>query len=442
MYYIPAFGVTYGRQYQSYFKSVDISMQSPVATQQAIKAKHYILKDSNGYKNAVGAVAQDLYDIYSTQSYTCNVTMMGCAWVQPMMYFVLLNIPMFRGSYLIMKVKHHLEPGNMTTTFTGCRMAYVSNPLIENIFTDDSNTSESEGGGVTKEQFADIDNNCPYKVYPLFQASYDGISYTFPQDNSKESFARTMFCAYKKYRNSLNDDVTIALVAQDCVESTWGKDDHGGYNYGGVTSYGSQFGKSKYQKFYSIDDYVNGKIKHCLDRNHEGWDNPSFSAEDYLRKIQEKPKYATDLNYEKKVKGNLPSVKKCLAGFTNSVQKTTKKNEKLTNEDVANALFEALQKSISSTPSIKAELKKSYISKSNVMMITQADGKSDYLGNVFDLLLNGYYDYVKELYWVYDSKNGNAGNPLHIDVVAEMSPKANQRKVYVDLRVDRFDHFV
>ena len=133
----------------------------------------------------------------------------------------------------------------------------------------------------------------------------------------------------------------------------------------------------------------------------------------------------------------LPSVKKRLGGFVSNAQKitnatkSTKKNEKVTNEDVANALFEALQKSISSTPSIKTELKKSYISKSNVMMITQADGKSDYLGNVFDLLLNGYYDYVKELYWVYDSKNGNAGNPLHIDVVAEMSPKANQRKVYV-----------
>lgn len=438
MYYIPAFGVTYGRQYQSYFKSVDINMQSPVATQQAIKAKHYILKDSNGAKNAVGAVAQDLYDIYSTQSYTCNVTMMGCAWVQPMMYFVLLNIPMFRGSYLIMKVKHHLVPGDMTTTFTGCRMAYVSNPLVENIFTDDSNTSQSVGGGVTREQFADIDNNCPYKVYPLFQASYDGISYTFPQDKSKESFARTMFCAYKKYRNSLNDDVTMALVAQDCLESTWGKDDHGGYNYGGVTAYGSQYGKSKYQKFYSIDDYVNGKITHCLDRNFDDWDNPKFSAEDYLSKIQDgNKKYATDPNYEKKVKGMLPSVKKRLGGFVSNaqkitnVQKTAKKNEKVTNEDVANALFEALQKSISSTPSIKTELKKSYISKSNVMMITQADGKSDYLGNVFDLLLNGYYDYVKELYWVYDSKNGNAGNPLHIDVVAEMSPKANQRKVYV-----------
>ena len=228
----------------------------------------------------------------------------------------------------------------------------------------------------------------------------------------------------------------VALVSQDCLESTWGKDDHNSYNYGGVTAYGSQYGKSKYQKFYSIDDYVNGKITHCLDRNHKGWDTAT-SAEAYINKIQERPKYATNPNYKGRVLGMLPSVKKRLGGFVSNAQKitnaqkSTKKNEKVTNEDVANALFEALQKSISSTPSIKTELKKSYISKSNVMMITQADGKSDYLGNVFDLLLNGYYDYVKELYWVYDSKNGNAGNPLHIDVVAEMSPKANQRKVYV-----------
>lgn len=433
MYYIPAFGVSYGKQYQSYFKSVDINMQSPVATQQAIKAKHYILKDSNGSKNAVGAVAQDLYDIYSTQSYTCNVTMMGCAWVQPMMYFVLLNIPMFRGSYMIMKVKHHLVPGDMTTTFTGCRMASVSNPLVEDIFTDDSYSSQSLGGSVTKEQYADVDNNCPYKVYPLFQASYDGISYTFPQDKSAESFARTMFCAYKKYNPSLNDEVVKALVAQDCLESGWGKASHEGHNYGGVVAYGSQRGKNKYHKYASIDDYVKGKITSSLDKNFKGWESAS-SVDEYLSIIQDKYKprqYATRANYKDVVRGVVPSVNKCLVGFVNNASKSTKKNEKLTDEDVSNALFEALEKSVNSTPSISTKLKKSYIPRSNVMMITQENGKSDYLGNVFDLLLNGYYEYIRELYWVYDSANGNVGNPLHIDVVAELSPKANQRKVYV-----------
>ena len=53
------------------------------------------------------------------------------------------------------------------------------------------------------------------------------------------------------------------------------------------------------------------------------------------------------------------------------------------------------------------------------------------MGNVFDILLNGYSDYIKELYWVYDSSNGNTGDPLHIDVIAEQSPNASQRKIYV-----------
>jgi hypothetical protein len=123
-YVIPAFGVSYGKQYQSYFKSVNINMQSPIATQQSIKAKHYILQQAADTRS-VGVVGQDLYDVYSTQSFTCDVEMMGCAWVQPLRYFVLLNVPMVRGTYLIMKVRHSLKPGDMTTTFTGCRMANI-----------------------------------------------------------------------------------------------------------------------------------------------------------------------------------------------------------------------------------------------------------------------------------------------------------------------------
>lgn len=141
-YMIPAFGVTYGKQYQSYFKRVNINMQSPIATQQSIQAKHYILQ-SNGSAKEKGVAAQDLYDIYSTQSYTCEVEMMGCAWIQPLMYFVLLNIPMFRGSYMIFKVHHSIQPGNMTTTFSGCRMANVSNKIVEDIFTDSDSLDDS-----------------------------------------------------------------------------------------------------------------------------------------------------------------------------------------------------------------------------------------------------------------------------------------------------------
>ena len=42
-YKIPAFGVSYGKQYQSYFKKVSVGMANPIATQQVIQAKHAIL---------------------------------------------------------------------------------------------------------------------------------------------------------------------------------------------------------------------------------------------------------------------------------------------------------------------------------------------------------------------------------------------------------------
>jgi len=168
-YSLPAFGVSYGRQYQSYFKKVDVGMAGAVQTQQAIFMKHQLL-DAYRSADTKGRVttAQNLFDIYTTQSYTCTVTMMGCAWIQPLMYFVLLNVPMFRGSYMIMKVSHSIVPGDMTTTFVGCRMANVGNHIVRNIFSDD------QGGGsnmVYQEDLsyeeADIDNDCPYKVYPL-----------------------------------------------------------------------------------------------------------------------------------------------------------------------------------------------------------------------------------------------------------------------------------
>jgi hypothetical protein len=175
-YQIPAFGVAYGKQYQNYFKNVSVNMSSPIQTQQSLIAKHSILQGA--YDTTTKTVtAQDLYDIYSTYSYTCNVEMMGCAWVQPMMYFVLLNIPMFRGSYMIMKVNHKITPGNMTTTFTGCRMANVGNRFIQDIFSDEeSNEALGSESGVYEEQYADIDNDCKYRVYPLINGSGEDYS--------------------------------------------------------------------------------------------------------------------------------------------------------------------------------------------------------------------------------------------------------------------------
>lgn len=174
-YKIPAFGVAYGKQYQSYFSDIQISMDNPVPTEQSIKAKLAIVQSAmNKFSldRKVAITGQDLYTIYSNNSYKCSVTMMGCAWVQPLMYFVLLNVPMFRGSYLISNVTHSIEPGHMTTTFEGFRMANVATRFNKQPFISTIDTKKLKE--VTVEQRnADVGNTCDYKVYPIEQTDDD-----------------------------------------------------------------------------------------------------------------------------------------------------------------------------------------------------------------------------------------------------------------------------
>lgn len=184
-YNIPAFGVSYGRQYQSYFKDISLSMDNPTVTEQSIKANFAISCNAidgktTGDRSQTVTWGEDLYPIYSNNSYTCNVTMMGCAWVQPLMYFVLNNVPMFRGTYLIEKVTHHIEPGNMTTNFMGVRMSNVSTRLVKDGMarrplgnTIDAASAEERIRNI-QGQLANIDNDCPYKVFPVMTGGKGG----------------------------------------------------------------------------------------------------------------------------------------------------------------------------------------------------------------------------------------------------------------------------
>ena len=173
-YPIPAFGVNYGQQYQNYFKNVQVDMNTPMATEQSIKAKFLVCgANTGGADNGEReiTIGQDLYTIYSNNSYTCTVTMMGCAWIQPMMYFVLNNIPMFRGSYLICKVNHQIEAGSMVTTFKGVRMARKATRSVRDfIYGRTVDSSRGENGNIEDQhsRMANIGNDCEYAyVSPL-----------------------------------------------------------------------------------------------------------------------------------------------------------------------------------------------------------------------------------------------------------------------------------
>ena len=152
-YVMPAFGVTYGKQDQSYFKKVTVNMDKPQVTEYSIGATLDIANHYGENQKVQTFVGQDLYKVYSNYSYTCTVEMMGNAMITPLMYFQLNNIPMFRGAYMVIKVEHSISQGNMTTIFTGVRMSknkipYVT-PILEGEIVEDNLTDNgSNNNGI------------------------------------------------------------------------------------------------------------------------------------------------------------------------------------------------------------------------------------------------------------------------------------------------------
>lgn len=128
-YNIPSFGVAFGKANQTYFKNISVNMDNPITTEYSIKSIWKIAELAKNSTTKVQFVGQDLYSVWSNYSFTCEVEMMGCAQIQPLMYFQLLNIPMFRGTYIITKVSHHLSPGGMTTNFTGVKLSRNGQPF-------------------------------------------------------------------------------------------------------------------------------------------------------------------------------------------------------------------------------------------------------------------------------------------------------------------------
>jgi hypothetical protein len=73
-----------------------------------------------------------LYNVYKNRSYSCTITMMGNAIIQPTMYFNLRNVPMFSGPYMITSVNHTINPGHFETVIEGIRQPTASLPKVEN----------------------------------------------------------------------------------------------------------------------------------------------------------------------------------------------------------------------------------------------------------------------------------------------------------------------
>ena len=447
---IPAFGVSYGKQYQSYFKNIDINMSSPIATQQSIMAKHSILRQAqNSTEKSV--VAQDIYDIYSTQSYMCTVEMMGCAWVQPLMYFVLTNVPMFRGSYMIMKVSHSITPGNMTTRFTGCRMANSANKLIEDIFTDDADSNGQPNYlEERRNNAANVDNDCHYKVFPVLGSSSMDVS---PNASAEEKAMVTMrILASHGFTTQAAAGVCGNIHVESAGFTTDAKgraDNKGSYGlcqwhssrkdalmkmYGSTPSLTDQVNfvlyelgiivgkdgkKCPYKEYFtcaSVSGMTN--IEAATRKFCDCFENPKDRLEHYDRRIKLAERYYK-LYVEK-------------GASTNKSQPSKDVNE----DGLYNAFFSAIQQTSNSSPQINVQLKQGFANverdeKKKKIMTISKDGGNDKLGMIFDVILNEheYYQYVQELWWVY-AHGGEKSSPIHVDVLLSNSVNQAKRVVY------------
>lgn len=126
---IPAFGVTFAKQNQSFFKNISLNTNQPKTSEIGLFATMDIASKSAEGPRETTIYGQDIYKIFSSNSYECTVEMMGNAQILPLMYFQLNGIPLWHGAYMIMKVSHNITPGNMTTTFKGLKINRNALPM-------------------------------------------------------------------------------------------------------------------------------------------------------------------------------------------------------------------------------------------------------------------------------------------------------------------------
>lgn len=139
--------------------------------------------------------------------------------------------------------------------------------------------------------------------------------------SSQKEFVNVMTNAYKKaLRNKgLSEDYATILVAQDAGECSWGKDVKGNFNYGNITTNGSDWhtktGKRRWKDFSSIDDYVNYKIDFLSNKRYNFFNSfsPNSNIKIAMQTLANRGYDSTNPNYGKLVSDVHKSVLKFLS---------------------------------------------------------------------------------------------------------------------------------
>lgn len=172
-YNVPSFGVSVNRQNNHIFKDIRVDMNNPIATDQSIKAFSNIIEMGKSGERKIMFHGQDTYNIFSSYSFFCEVEMIGNAQICPLMYFQLLNVPMWRGTYMIYNVTHYMTPGNMVTKFKGMKMASRPKPWATSFFSEPTEYKSMDdleqmigSESSVKEEYVELNSSYPNSVNP------------------------------------------------------------------------------------------------------------------------------------------------------------------------------------------------------------------------------------------------------------------------------------
>lgn len=171
---VRGFKVNFAKQNQSMFTSIELNTNEHKETNESLAILSEIAQD----QSAASPVpkGQNLFSTYEQRSYTCKVEGLGNALIQPTQYFILENVPMFNGAYLILTVEHLLTPNHMKTSFEGIRIRTNPNPLV---------TSFSTATGTIAGDSNSINAGLANQAYI---SSTDGTNRNNPNTNNSTGF--------------------------------------------------------------------------------------------------------------------------------------------------------------------------------------------------------------------------------------------------------------
>ncbi len=172
---VTSFIVDFGNKNQNMFQNIQISTEEFTNTEESIKAAVSLASDSIPTLSS-----GKLFSAMESRSYSCTVTSLGNATIQPLSYFFLRNVPLFYGTYWITNVSHRITPNNMITTFKGVRQPITKKPTanatVITYLLKRANERFLEFGGLTRNDETPIATSGKIYINRGFTTGEEGIN--------------------------------------------------------------------------------------------------------------------------------------------------------------------------------------------------------------------------------------------------------------------------